>query len=194
MKTIEPNTIADASAPPVVIVDETFHDTVIVNTFTDEVRRPVRGMPLVLEPGDVLATEVPAASDPAGRDRTATAGEPWTPGSKPQIEKSFATIRREIKRLAQVKALDAAGVPNGHRAIAAWLAANWQGPLQDTHGPHDPVATISRWRFATAQPRDRSRAKEAIRRLRRARQSCRDSAFSRRPRAWLPGAPVRRAA
>lgn len=47
---------------------------------------------------------------------------------------------------AQCDLLDAAGVPNGFKAISIWLHRHWRGPLAERFGDHADPHTLRRWR------------------------------------------------
>jgi hypothetical protein len=199
----------DGADLPFLFADHSNRDTAIINLETGAVRFPVLGQPFTIELGEVLGTIVPAPEHPDASEtaaphavqaaRSAGAHTERAPfpsagrvaADRLHADRPLAIDGKATKRLAQVRALNEAGVPNQHQAMAVWLAANWDGELSEAFGPHDPVHTIGRWRSAAATPRRRSRSRDRIRRLRRARQLCRESAFSRSPRTWIPGSDGR---
>ena len=63
------------------------------------------------------------------------------------------TTGADLERLrTELTMLDAAGVPNGVKAIAIHLHRSWTPDLIARFGPHDEPATIRRWRTEARRP------------------------------------------
>lgn len=59
------------------------------------------------------------------------------------------TGKADTRRLnAEFGLLEAAGVPNGEKAIAIFMHAVWDDDLRQQYGDHDEPATIRKWRTA----------------------------------------------
>lgn len=54
----------------------------------------------------------------------------------------------------QIDMLEAAGVPNGDKAMAIWLAAHWTPSLKARFGEHSNVHTLRRWRVLRGRAAD----------------------------------------
>ncbi len=74
------------------------------------------------------------------------------------IAQAMAIDPKTGRMLVQCRMLDDAGVPNGRKAIGRHLAIHWDEALAEKHGPHDPPATIERWRAKRGHPGSRHAA------------------------------------
>lgn len=74
------------------------------------------------------------------------------------IAQAMAIDPNAARMLVQCRMLDDAGVPYGRKAISRHLAKHWDADHVEKYGPHDPPATIERWRSQRGHPGSRHAA------------------------------------